>query len=127
MKTFEYDGKTFTRKNTSLALENLWLQFAFTDEGNYNPNCVTDFTRDAAAVNSFMRYMFLGDHEGIDWFEDNSIEGETSSRAVFGETFADFFTSWSEKMIEAQDMLTKSSQEKTSPKSKAKGKATDTA
>jgi hypothetical protein len=120
MKTFEYDGRTFTVKNTSLALENLWLQFAFTKEGQYNKECVVDFSRDGDAVNKFMRYMCAGDHEGIDWYED-------APKELFAGVFADFFTNWSEKMIEALATLSTSSPEKPLPRSrKAAGAATAT-
>ena len=120
MKAFEYEGKKFTQKSPSLALENLWLGFAFKDDGSYNPNCVADFSKDGDAVNSFMRYMWTGDHEGIDWYED-------APKEHFGDTFTDFFTNWSEKMVSALAMLSNSSTEKPSPKSRAKAKATDTA
>ena len=117
MKTYDYDGRKFTVKKPSLALENLWLQFAITEDGALNKNCVKDISRDPEAVNMFMRKILEGDHEGIDWYEDAPAE-------MFGEVFADFFTNWSARIEKALDTASAGlTPERSSTSPKVKGKS----
>ena len=100
MKTFDLDGKKFTLAKPSLAVEDLWSRFAFDEDGNYNKQAISQFSRDSAAVNEFMRLMTKGDHEGVDWFREPS--------EIVSEVFESFFTPWSARLTKALDTLSTS-------------------
>ena len=111
-QSYDFMGRKFTVKPPTLALENMWMEFAINEDGSFNKNCIRDISRNAEAVNAFMRRILEGDHDGIDWYEDAPSE-------MFGQVFTDFFTRWSEKTVKAIDTLSAGSEEGPSSNSQA--------
>lgn len=110
-KTYEFDGRKFTARRPSLAVENRWLEFAIDENGVFNRKVIRDITRDEEAVNWFMERLLSYEGERIDWYNADG------ANEIIGEVIAGFFTRWSEKMTSLMDTLSTGLEPELSPQS----------
>ena len=91
MKTYEVEGRTFTTRPLSLAVEDAFRELAFDDSGEFNAENLNSLSKDGEKLHMLLHLLLKGDHEGLDWRLDVDSD-------VVGEVLEDFFTRYAAKM-----------------------------
>ena len=87
--SYEVNGNTYEMRPVSLYVEDKFRELAFSDDGKFDEEALTNLARDREALNTFMGVLLIGPE--IDWYMD--VESDT-----VGDILNAFFTMFAATM-----------------------------